>query len=86
VTRICCNEAADEIFVFGPGLDAVFGFTVELVEVFDFLAELGGAFFGVVVALWVTLLCIHEMSLCIVWTSSSFLFASGVSPMRSQEY
>jgi hypothetical protein len=86
VTRIWSNEAADEIFVFGAGLDAVFGFAAGLVEVFDFLAGLGGAFFGVVVALRVTLLCKHEMSRCIVRTSSSFIFASGVSPRRSREF
>jgi len=72
-TRICSNEGADVIF--GAGLDAVLGF----------LAGLGGAFLGVVVALRVTLLCKHEMSLCIVRTSSSLSFASGVSPRRSRE-
>jgi hypothetical protein len=82
-SRICSNEGADVIF--GAGLDAVFGFAVGLVAVLGFLAGLGGAFLGVVVALWVTLLCKHEMSLCIVWTSSSLSFASGVSPRRSRE-
>jgi hypothetical protein len=33
----------------------------------------------------VTLVCNHEMSLCIVQTSSSLSFASGVSPKRSRE-
>jgi len=41
---------------------------------------------GVVVALRVTLLCKHEVSLCIVWTSSSFNFASSVGHRRSQEF
>jgi hypothetical protein len=85
VPRIWSNEAADEMFVFGAGLDAVFGFASGLVADFDFLAGLGGAFFGVVVALRVTLRCKHEMSRCIVRTSSSFIFASGVSPRRSRE-
>jgi hypothetical protein len=85
VTRIWSNEAADEIFIFGAGLDAVFGFVAGL-AVFRSLAGLGGGFFGVVVALRVTLLCKHEISLCIVRTSSSFIFASGVSPKRSREF
>jgi hypothetical protein len=82
-TRICSNEGADVIF--GAGLDAVFGFAAGLVAVLGFLAGLGGAFFGVVVALWVTLLCKHEMSLCIERTSSSLSFTSGVSASRSRE-
>jgi hypothetical protein len=82
-TRICSNEGADVIC--GAGLDAVIGFAVGLVAVLGFLAGLGGAFLGVVVALRVTLLCKHEMSLCIVQTSSSLSFASGVSPRRSRE-
>jgi hypothetical protein len=85
VTRIWSNEAADEIFVFGAGLDAVFGFVAGL-AVFRSLAGLGGGFFGVVVALGVTLLCKHEISLCIVRTSSSCIFASGVSPKRCREF
>jgi hypothetical protein len=56
------------IFVFGAGLDAVFDFVVGLFAVFDCLARLGGALFGVVVALPVTLLCKHGMSLGIVQT------------------
>jgi len=82
-TRICSNEGADVIF--GAGLDAVFGFAPGLVAVLGFLAGLGGAFLGVVVALRVTLLCKHEMSLCIVRRSSSLSFTSGVSPRRSRE-
>ena len=82
-TRICSNEGADVIF--GVGLDAVFGFAAVLVAVLDSLAGLGGAFLGVVVALRVTLLCKHEMSLCIVRTSSSLSFGSGVSRRRSRE-
>jgi len=82
-TRICSNEGADVII--GVGLDVVFGFAAGLVVVFGFLADLGGAFLVVVVAPWVTLLCKHEMSLCIVQTSSSLSFASGVSPRRSRE-
>jgi hypothetical protein len=82
-TMICSNEGADVIF--GAGLDAVFGFAAGLVMVLGFLAGLGGAFLGVVVALWVTLLCKHEMSLGILRTSSSLSFASGVSPRRSRE-
>jgi hypothetical protein len=82
-TRMCSNEGADVIF--GAGHDVVFGFAAGLVAVLGFLAGLGGAFLGVVVALRVTLLCKHEMSLCIVWTSSSLSFAFGVSPRRSRE-
>ena len=67
------------------GLDAVFGYAAGLVAVLGCLARLGGAFLGVVVALRVTLLCQHEMSLCIVQTSSSLSFTSGASPRRSRE-
>ena len=62
--RILFNEVADVIF--GVGLDAVFGFAAGLVVLLGFLAGLGWAFFGVVLDLWVTLLCKHEMSLCTV--------------------
>jgi hypothetical protein len=86
VTRIWSNEAADEIFIFVAGLNAVFGFAAVLIAVFDFLTGLGGAFFGVVVALRVTHLCKKEMSLCNVRTSSSLNIASGVSPRRSREF
>jgi hypothetical protein len=65
-TRICSEEGADVIF--GAGLDAVFAFAAGLVAVLGFLAGLGAAFLGVVVALLVTLLCKHEMSLRIVRT------------------
>jgi len=82
-TTICSNEGADVIF--GAGLDEVFGFVVGLVAVLDFPAGLGRAFLGVLVALWVTLLRKHEMSLCIVQTSSSLSFASGVSPRKSRK-
>jgi hypothetical protein len=82
-TRICSNEEADVIF--GAGLDAVFGFPAELVAVLGFVAGLGWGFLGVVVALRVTLLCKHAMSFCIVPTSTSLSFASGVSPRRSRE-
>jgi len=82
-TRICSNEGADVIV--GVGLDAVFGFSAGLVAVLGFPVGLGVAFLGVVVALRVTLLCKHEMNLCIVRTSSSLSFASGVSPRRSRE-
>jgi len=82
-TRIWSNEGA--YVIFGVGLDAVLGFAAGLLAVLGFLAGLGGAFLGVVVALRVTLLCKHEMSLCMVWTSSSLSFASGVSPSRSRE-
>jgi hypothetical protein len=69
--------------IFSARLDAVFGFAAGLVAVLGSLAGLGGAFLGVVVALRVTLLCVHEMSLCIVRISSSLSFASGLSPRRS---
>ena len=82
-TRICSNEGADVIF--GVGLDVVFGIAAGLVAVLGFLAGLGGAFLGVVLSLRVTLLCKHEISLCIVHTSSALSFASGVSPRRSRE-
>jgi len=52
--------------IFGAGLDAVFAFAADLVLVFGFLAVLQGVILGVVVALWVTILCKHEISLCIV--------------------
>jgi hypothetical protein len=82
-TRICSNEGADVIF--GAGLDAIFSFVAGLIAVLGYLAGRGGAFFGVVVALRVTILWKHEMSLCIVRTSSSLSFASGVSRRRSRE-
>jgi len=80
------NERADVIFVFGMGLDAVFGFAVGLVVVCNFLAQHGGAILGVVVALRVPLLCKHEMSLWIAWTSPQFIIVSGVSPRRYSEF
>ena len=83
MTRIWSNEAAYGIFIVGAGLEVGFAFVVGLVAVFDYLAVLGGAFFSVVVALRVTVLCSHEMRLCIVWTSSLIIFPSGVSPRRS---
>jgi hypothetical protein len=86
VTRVWSNAAADEIIVFGAGLDAVFGLAAGLLVVFDFLLRLGGAFFGVVVALPVTLLRKHEINPCIVPTSSSFVFVSGVRRRRSRGF
>ena len=83
-TRMWSNEETDEIF--GAGLEVVGGFAAGLVAVCDCLAGLGGAFLGVVVALRVTLLCKHEMSVSIVRTSASLSFASGVSPRRSREF
>jgi len=80
------NERADVIFVFGMGLDAVFGFAVGLVVVCNFLAQHGGAILGVVVALRVPLLCKHEMSLWIASTSPQFIIVSGVSPRRYSEF
>jgi hypothetical protein len=71
--------------IVGAGLDTVLGFAAGLIAVLGFLAGLGEAFLGVVVALRVTLLCKHEMSHCIVWTSSSLSFESGVSPGRYRE-
>ena len=67
-TMICFSEEADVIF--GRGLDAVFGFAAGLVAVFDYLEGLGGACMRAVVAVWVNLLHKHEMSHCVVWTSS----------------
>ena len=52
-TRICSNEGASVIC--GVGLDGVCGFATGLVVVLHFLAELGGASLGVVVAVRVTL-------------------------------
>jgi len=86
VDRIWPNDAADEIFVFGAGLCAVFEFSADLVAVYNLQAWLRGACVRVVVALRVTLLCKHEMTRCIIWKSSSFLLASGLSPMRSREF
>jgi hypothetical protein len=60
-TRLRSNAGADVIM--GAGLDVVCGYAVGLVVAFDSLGGLGGAFLGVVVALWVTLLCKHEKSL-----------------------
>jgi hypothetical protein len=82
-TRICSNDGADVIF--GAGLGGVFGFAVGFVVVFDSLAGHGGTFLGVVVALWVTFHCNHEMSLRIVRVSSSLRIASVVSPNTSRE-
>jgi hypothetical protein len=82
-TMICSNEGADVIF--GAGLDAVFSLAAGLTAVLGLAAEHGGAFLDIAVALLGTLLCKHEMSLCIVQTSSSFSFMSGVSPKRSRE-
>ena len=81
-TSICSKEGADGNF--GTGLDAVFGFVAGLVAFWGFRAGLAGASVGVVVALRVTRLRKHEMSLCIVRTSSSLSFMSCVSPRRSQ--
>ena len=82
--RIWSYYGADVII--GMGLDAVFAFAATLVAVFDCLVGLGGAVLGEVVALGVTLLCQHDMSCCIVQTSSSFSFPSGVDPMWSQVF
>jgi len=49
-------------------LDAVFGFGVELIVVMIFLLGFDGAFLDVVPAIQGTMLSMHEMSLCIVWT------------------
>ena len=84
--RIWSGEGADVIFVSGTGRDVILGMEPGLIEVLDFLAELVGAVLGVVVALQVTLLCKHEMSLCIVQTSSSFILASIVCCSRSCEF
>lgn len=62
------NEAADVII--GKVLVAVFSFATGLIVVFDFLMGVGGAFLSVVVALQVTLYCMHEMGVCIVLTVS----------------
>jgi hypothetical protein len=82
-TKICSNEGADVIC--GVGIHVVFGFAAGLVAVFGFLVGLVGPVLGVVVALWVTLRCRHEMSLCIVQTLLSPSFHWGVCPRRSQE-
>jgi hypothetical protein len=63
VTTKWSNEGADEIFVLCIGHDAVFGFGAALVAVCDCQEALGGAVLAAVVALWVTLLCKHDMSL-----------------------
>jgi hypothetical protein len=51
-----------------------------LVAVLAWPTRLGGAFFGVVVALWGTPLTMHVRSLCHVQTSLSLRFVSGVRP------
>lgn len=63
VTRLWSNTEADDIFIVSVGLHAVFAFVEVLICGFDFLVGFGGAFFGVVVALQVTILCKHEMCL-----------------------
>jgi len=77
------NEVADVIF--RAGLDALFRLAAGLVAVFDILAGLDWAFLGVMVALQLTLLCKHEMSIWIVQISSSRSFVSCASPGRSPE-
>jgi len=47
--------------IFGVGIDVAYGLVAGFVEVFDFLAGLGGARMSVVVALWVMRLCEHEI-------------------------
>jgi hypothetical protein len=54
--------------IFGVGLNVVLVLVVELMEVSDFLAELGQHFLGVVLALRVTHVCKHGISLCVAWT------------------
>ena len=85
VTSIWSSDGADGIFVMGTEHVEAFGSAAGLVVVFDFLAGLGGASLGMVVALRVSLLCMHKMSHCVVWTSTSFIFASGVSPRKSRD-
>jgi len=58
-------------------------FVAGLVGVLNFLPGLCGVCQGVGVALRATLLCTHEISLCIVRTSSSLSFGFGLSPKRS---
>jgi len=82
-TCICSNEGVDVSY--GAGCDVSFGWAAGLNAVIDFLAWLRGVFLGVVVSLQVTHVSKHEMSLCIVRTSSSLSFVSGVSPRRSWE-
>jgi hypothetical protein len=82
-TCICSNEGA--IVIFDVGHDAVCCCAVWLIAAFAFLAGRGGAFFGVGVALWVTLLCKHERRHVSIWTSLSLSFVSSVSPRRSRE-
>lgn len=86
VNRICSNEGAGVIFILDVQCVAVLSFALGLVAVFDFLVGHDGGFLGVIVALQVTLLFKHEMSFCTVWTSSSLVFTSGVSPMTSREF
>jgi hypothetical protein len=83
-TRMCSEEGGDVFF--RTGLDAVCGCVVGHITVFDFLAGLGADFLGVVVALWVTPLSMHKISLCIVQTSLSLSFASSVCCRRSQKF
>ena len=70
--------------IFGVALNAVLVFVVGLTTVSDFLAELGHHFLGVVVAIQVTHVCRHGISLCVVWTSSLFSFPPGLSPRPSE--
>jgi hypothetical protein len=82
-TRINSNWEAEVIFA--VGLNSVFGITVGLIAVSDCLARHGRALVCVVVALPVTILCRHEMSLWIVWTSSIFSITNGTCAWQSQE-
>jgi len=80
-TIMWSNEEADAIY--GMGLNAAYGFVAGLIAIFDFLAALGGASWGVLVALQVTHLSMHEMTVCIVQTSCSLNFISGIRHRRS---
>jgi hypothetical protein len=83
---MCSNEEANEIFIFGKGLDTCFGFVAGLGVVLDLFVGFRWGFLGVMVAHQVTLFSEQGMSLCIVRTSSSRIFKSGVSQRRFREF
>ena len=64
--------------------NAVYRFTEGLMVVSNYFMILGRTVSGVVVDLWVTLLCEHEISLYFVWTSLLFSFVSSANDGQYQ--
>ena len=86
VMRTWSKAGVEVMSIFARGLEEVFGSAARHVAVFDYLTGLGGAFVAMVLALRVTVLCNHEMNLCTVWISLSFIIASSVCPRWSSEF